>query len=87
MATLSVRHIAQHCLGVTSNISINTHFYGYIFRDTNGSVFWSLDSSDTLPGSGQATTRSLKRHLSIAPLPVEHAVRFAATLRAVEPLG
>ena len=63
MATLSVRHIAQHCLGVTGNISINTHVYGYVFRDTDGSVFGTLAASDTFPGSGAPRTRSLKRHL------------------------
>ena len=42
---------------------MNTHVYGYIFRDADGSVFGTLANSDTLPGSGQATTRSLKRHL------------------------
>jgi len=63
MATLSVRQIAQNCLGVTGDISINTHVYGYIFRGTDGSVFGTLSGSDTLPGSGAATTRSLKRHL------------------------
>ena len=63
MATLSVRQIAQNCLGVTGDISVNTHVYGYIFRDADGSVFGTLSASDTLPGSGAATTRSLKRHL------------------------
>jgi hypothetical protein len=63
MATLSVRQIAQDCLGVTGDISINTHVYGYIFRDDDGSVFGTLSGSDTLPGSGAPTTRSLKRHL------------------------
>lgn len=63
MATLSVREIAGDCLGVTGDISVNSHVYGYIFRDTDGSVFGTLDGSDTLPGSGEATTRSLKRHL------------------------
>ena len=62
VATLSVRQIAKQCLGVTGTFSINSDVYGYIFRDTNGSVFGTL-SGDTLPGSGEATTRSLKRHL------------------------
>lgn len=64
MATLSVRHIAQHCLGVAGTVSINSDVYGYIFRDTDGSLFGTL-SGDTLPGSGQPTTRSLKRHLQV----------------------
>ena len=33
MATLSVRQIAQNCLGTTGNLSVNSHVYGYIFRD------------------------------------------------------
>jgi len=63
MATLSVRQIARDCLGVTGSFSVNTHVYGYIFRQTDGSVFGGLASGDTLPGSGQPRTRSLKRHL------------------------
>lgn len=63
MATLSVRTIAQSCLGVGGAISVNSHVYGYIFRDTDGSVFGTLGSGDTLPGSGEPTTRLLKRHL------------------------
>jgi hypothetical protein len=63
MATLSVRQIAQSCLGATGDLSVNTHVYGYIFRDADGSVFGTLAGSDTLPGSGAARTRSLKRHL------------------------
>jgi hypothetical protein len=63
MATLSVRQIAANCLGTTGNFSVNSHVYGYIFRDTDGSVFGTLGGSDTLPGSGAARTRSLKRHL------------------------
>ena len=63
MATLSVRRIAQSCLGRTGNLSVNTHVYGYVFRDADGSVFGTLGGNDTLPGSGQPRTRSLKRHL------------------------
>ncbi len=63
MATLSVRRIARDCLGVTGRISVNTHLYGYIFRDTDGSVFGTLGGGDTLPGSGQPTSRSFRRHL------------------------
>lgn len=63
MATLSVRDIADDCLGVTGDISVDSDVYGYIFRDTDGSVFGTLANNDTLPGSGEATTRSLKRHL------------------------
>ncbi|MFN0145850.1 MAG: zinc-dependent metalloprotease family protein [Dehalococcoidia bacterium] len=63
MATLSVRTIASNCLGKNGTLSLNSDVYGYIFRDTDGSVFGTLGTNDTLPGSGQATTRSLKRHL------------------------
>ena len=62
METFSVREIARKCLGVTGAFSINSDVYGYIFREADGSVFGDL-SSDTLPGSGQPTARSLKRHL------------------------
>ena len=63
MATLSLRQIAQNCLGATGDISVNSHVYGYIFRDADGSVFGTLGGGDTFPGSGGARTRSLKRHL------------------------
>jgi hypothetical protein len=63
MATLSIRNIAQRCLGVTGHFSINTHVYGYIYRDTNGSLFGTLQTGDTFPGTGRPTARSLKRHL------------------------
>jgi hypothetical protein len=63
MTTLSVRQIARDCLSVTGNFSVTTHVYGYIFREADGSVFGTLNTKDTLPGSGQPRTRSLKRHL------------------------
>lgn len=63
MATLSVRDIARRCLGVTGDMSVNSQLYGYVFRDTDGSVFGTLGSNDTLPGTGRATERSLRRHL------------------------
>ncbi|HEY8339342.1 MAG TPA: hypothetical protein VIK95_05705 [Egibacteraceae bacterium] len=63
MATLSVRDVARRCLGRTGNLSVDSDLYGYVFRDTDGSVFGTLSSSDTLPGSGEPTTRSLRRHL------------------------
>ena len=44
-------------------MSVNSDVYGYIFRDTDGSVFGTLGGNDTFPGSGQPTTRSLRRHL------------------------
>jgi hypothetical protein len=63
MATLSLCGIVSSCLGLTGNISVNSDPYGYIFRDSDGLVFGTLGSNDTLPGSGAPTTRSLKRHL------------------------
>lgn len=63
MAALSVRQIAQSCLGRTGDLSVNSDVYGYIFRDNDGSVFGTLGGNDTLPGSGEPTTRSLRRHL------------------------
>lgn len=63
MADISLRQTAQNCLGVSGSISVTDHVYGYVFRDSDGSVFGALSSGDTLPGSGEQTTRSLKRHL------------------------
>ncbi len=65
MTTLSLRSIAERCLGVSGDLSVNNDVYGYIFREADGSVFGVLDSSgsDRLPLSGEPTTRSLKRHL------------------------
>jgi hypothetical protein len=63
MPDLSVRQIAQNCLGVSGDLSVNTHVYGYVHRLTNGSLFGALSTGDTLPGSGEPRTRSLKRHL------------------------
>lgn len=63
MPTLSVRRIAQDCLGVSGDISINSDVYGYPYRDTDGSLFGTLTGDDTFPGSGEPTTRSLRRHL------------------------
>lgn len=88
MATLSVRHIAEHCLGLSGDLSMDSDVYGYIFRDTDGSLFGTLGGSDTLPGSGQPTTRSLKRHLqtisgtstSIVPILVGHEDDFSGSV-------
>lgn len=63
MAALRLREIAEDCLGVSGDISVNSDVYGYPFRDTDGSLFGTLQAGDTLPASGQPTTRSLKRHL------------------------
>jgi hypothetical protein len=62
MATLSLKQIGKNCLGFSGQFSVNSNLYGYIHRDTNGSLFGTLNG-DTLPGSGQPTTRSLKAHL------------------------
>lgn len=63
MTTLSVRDIAERNLGLTGDLSVDSDLYGYIFRDTDGSVFGTLEDVDVLPGSGEPTTRSLRRHL------------------------
>ena len=63
MATLSVRGIASSCLGLGGDFSVNSDLYGYIFRDSDGSVFGTLSSGDTLPATGAARTRSLRAHL------------------------
>ncbi|HEX2296759.1 MAG TPA: hypothetical protein VHN37_15810 [Actinomycetota bacterium] len=63
MAALRLREIAEDCLGVSGEISVNTDVYGYRYRDTDGSLFGTLQGDDTLPFSGQPTARSLKRHL------------------------
>ena len=63
MATLSVRQIAQTCLGKTGDLSVNSDVYGYIFREADGSLFGTLGGLDTFPATGQPLTRSLRRHL------------------------
>ena len=54
MATLSVRQIAQNCLGKTGNLSVNSDVYGYIFRDADGSVFGTLGGKRHLAGQRPA---------------------------------
>lgn len=63
MATLSVRGIAGSCLGVHGSFSVTSDLYGYVYRDTDGSVFGTLSGNDTLPATGQPRTRSLRQHL------------------------
>lgn len=63
MATLSLRSIASSCLGVSGTFTVDSHVFGYPFRDTDGSVFGTLAGTDTFPATGEATTRSLKQHL------------------------
>ena len=52
MADLSVRATAASCLGVSPPFSVNTHLYGYIFRDASGTV-------------GITQPRSVKRQLEL----------------------
>ena len=52
MADLSVRATAASCLGVNPPFSVNTHLYGYIFRDASGTV-------------GITQPRSVKRQLEL----------------------
>lgn len=52
MADLSVRGTASSCLGVNPPFSVNSHLYGYVFRDQSGSV-------------GIAQPRSVKRQLEL----------------------
>ena len=56
---ISLRNVAQNCLGVTGSFSVNTHVFQYIFRDGNGRIFGALGGSDTLPTTELPTTRSL----------------------------
>jgi hypothetical protein len=60
---LSLRTVAQSCLGLTPPFSVNSDVYGYIFRGTDGSLFGPLVASDILPGTNTQTERSLTRHL------------------------
>lgn len=84
---LSLRDVAQRCLDVTGRISVNNDVFGYIFRDTDGSLFGSLQASDTLPGTNSATGRSLRRLLQtingrafdLVPIFVGHENDFSGT--------
>jgi len=60
---ISLKQIAQDCLGISGGISVNRDIYGYIFRDGSNRLFGLLQSGDTLPASGQPTSRSLRAHL------------------------
>ena len=77
---LSLRDVARRTLGLTGAFSVTRDVYGYIFRETDGSVFGTLTTSDTLPGTGQRTTRSLTRHLRAISGPAFHC-SFAANRR------
>ena len=84
---LSLRDVAQRCLDVTGRISVNNDVFGYIFRDTDGSLFGSLQAGDTLPGTNSATGRSLRRLLQtingsafdLVPIFVGHENDFSGT--------
>jgi hypothetical protein len=84
---ISLRDIAQRCLGLTPPFSVNSDVYGYIFRETNGSMFGTLQASDILPGTNTATERSLQRHLEtisgratdVVPIFVGHENDFSGT--------
>jgi hypothetical protein len=60
---LSLRDVARRCLGVTGSMSVNRDVYGYVYRDTDGSLFGALQAGDILPRSRTPRTRSLQRHL------------------------
>ena len=84
---LSLRDVAQRCLDVTGRISVNNDVFGYIFRDTDGSMFGSLQAGDILPGTNSATGRSLRRLLQtingrafdLVPIFVGHENDFSGT--------
>jgi hypothetical protein len=84
---LSVREIANRCLGVAGSFSVNRDVYGYIFQDTDGSLFGTLQATDILPGTGVATNRSLRRHLQtisgpatdLVPIFVGHVNDFSGS--------
>ena len=59
---VSLKQIAQDCLGLSGSYSVNRDIYGYIFRDGSNRVFGQLNG-DTLPGSGLPLRRSLRAHL------------------------
>jgi hypothetical protein len=54
MAVLSLKSYASKCLGVTAPFSVLTDVFGFIFRDSAGTVF-----------GGQAETLSLKKQIQL----------------------
>jgi hypothetical protein len=84
---LSLKAIAQSCLGLTPPFSVTTHVYGYIFRDTDGSVFGTLTGVDKFPGTNTPLDRSLTKHLKsisgrafdMVPIFVGHENDFSGT--------
>jgi hypothetical protein len=64
VSTLSLRHVAEHCLGATGTLSVNNDLYGYVWRDEQGRLFGNLDPTvDLFPTTGLPTGRQLKTHL------------------------
>ncbi len=60
---VSLKSVATNCLGISGSFSVNRDVFGYIFRDGSGRLFGALGGNDTLPDTGQPTTRSLRRQL------------------------
>jgi hypothetical protein len=73
---VSLKRVAQECLGLSGTISVDRDVYGYISRDSDDRLFGQLLTTsdippseaperlpDTLPGTGQPTDRSLRQHL------------------------
>jgi len=63
---VSVRDVAENCMGVSGTISVNRDIYGYIFRDGTNRLFGGLGGNDTFPATGQPTARSLRAQLELA---------------------
>ena len=63
---LSLKDVAQNCLGLSGSYSVNRDLYGYVFRDDDHRLFGELESGDTFPGTGKPTRRSLKAQLELA---------------------
>ena len=62
---ISLKQVAQSCLGISGGLSVNRDIYGYIFRDESNRLFGQLAGSDTLPASNHPTRRSLRAHLEM----------------------
>lgn len=60
---VSLKQIAQNCLGISGSYSVNRDVYGYVFSDGSNRLFGQLQGSDTLPASGLPRRRSLRAHL------------------------
>lgn len=85
---LRLRDVAKRALGVTGAFSVNRDVYGYPWTDASGLIFGALTAtSDSLPGTGQLRTRSLRKHLQTISGPafdltviwVGHEPGFAGT--------